>query len=370
MIETDVETLNQRLVHRIRVEGPMTFAAWMDAALYDPEEGYYCRGDLQRWGRTGDYRTSPERSSLFPATFARYFARLYDEMGQPPQWTILEAGSGSGHFASGVLATLNQYFPRVFAATRYVIDEVSLSARERCRAMTSVFGSRVEFGDVGSVAVEPGVIFSNELLDAFPVHRVAFSNGELKEFFVRVNSEGRFEWTLGRPSTPRLQEYLDLCQIALIEGQIAEINLNIADWLAKVAASLKSGYVVTVDYGASARELHSALPSDARYLGTLRAFHQHTMPEYLLAEPGSMDLTATVNWTFVDEVGQRLQLEVVDFKSQDKFLLDEGLLSQLESDIQACSDSERLRMSTAAREMILPGGMASNFQVVIQRKVD
>lgn len=369
MIETDVESLYQRLVQRIRVEGPITFAAWMDAALYDPAEGYYRRGDLKRWGRTGDYRTSPERSSLFPATFARYFARLYDEMGQPPQWTILEAGSGAGHFASGVLQTLSQHFPEVFAATRYVINDVSLNAQQLCREMTSAFGPRVEFGELGSVAVERGVIFSNELLDAFPVHRVACSHGELQEFFVSVDSEGRFELTLRPPSTSRLQEYLDLCQIHLVEGQIAEINLNIADWFTKVAASLKSGYVVTVDYGVSAQELHSALPSDARFLGTLRAFQRHTLAEHLLADPGSKDLTATVNWTFVEKVGQLLQLEVVDFKSQDKFLLDEGLLSQLESETKACSESEKLRMSTAAREMILPGGMATNFQVMIQRKV-
>ena len=274
MIETTIASLNDRLVRRIQLEGPITFADWMRAALYDPDDGYYCRGDLERWGRKGDYRTSPERSALFAATFARYFARLYEEMGQPSQWTILEAGSGGGHFVQVVLQTLNRHFPQVFAATRYVVDEVSLNARERCREMTSEFGQRVQFGEVGSVAVDPGVIFSNELLDALPIHRVTVSEGELREFFVDVNSDGKFQWILKSPSSGKLQDYLDLCGIRLSEGQIAEVSLEVEDWFNKASSSLKRGYVVSVDYGSKAHELYSSSRDDPRYLGTLRGFQK------------------------------------------------------------------------------------------------
>ena len=90
----------------------------MKAALYDEAGGYYKRSDLKRWGREGDYRTSPERSQLFAATFARYFASLYDELKQPSQWTIVEAGGGSGDFIGGVLRTLEKQFTQVFGATR------------------------------------------------------------------------------------------------------------------------------------------------------------------------------------------------------------------------------------------------------------
>ena len=101
------------------------------------------------------------------------------------------------------------------------------------------------------------------------------------------------------------------------------------------------------------------------------AFKKHSMVDDELDDPGSHDLTATVNWTFVELAGGRAGLEVVDFKSQNKFLLDEGLLSQLEVETEnAGSDSERLSFSTAAREMILPDGMASKFQVMVQRKVN
>ena len=366
MIETVPASLTERLTHRIHSAGPITFAEFMRSALYDPDGGYYCRSDIERWGREGDYRTSPERSELFAATFARYFARLYEELGSPAQWTILEAGAGSGHFARGVLQTLASYFPEAFAATRYVIDEVSASAQTVCRERTKPFADRIEFARVENVKLEPGVIFSNELLDAFPVHRVTRHGSELKEFFVDVDVNGNFAWVTQSPSTTRLQAHLDLCETELREGQIVEICLELENWIETIAASLKEGFVVSVDYGATAAELFS---SDNRRSGTLRGFRKHSFVEDVLASPGSHDLTATVNWTAVEKLGGLHQLEVVDFQPQDKFLIDAGLLNQLEIESRnANGDADRLRLSTAAREMILPDGMAARFQVMTQRK--
>src|SRR5215510_15768799 len=117
----------------------------MKAALYDPVNGYYQRSDRERWGRTGDYRTSPERSALFAATFARYFARLYEELGRPREWTIVECGAGGGDFAVGVLETLARQFPVVFEATSYVAYDVSLDALRRTRERLGDYGDRVKF---------------------------------------------------------------------------------------------------------------------------------------------------------------------------------------------------------------------------------
>src|SRR5688572_24827646 len=136
----------------------------MQTALYDEHQGYYRRHDRRRWGREGDYRTSPERSALFAATFARYFATLYEELGSPSRWVICEAGAGEGSFARRVLETFQVRFPQVFQATNYVIDEVNSSA-----SRLEPFAEQVQFTslkDVGPLA--PGIIFSNELLDAFP----------------------------------------------------------------------------------------------------------------------------------------------------------------------------------------------------------
>jgi len=103
--------LAERLREWIGREGALSFRDWMSAALYDEHQGYYLRRDVTRWGRAGDYRTSPERSPLFAATFAKYFATLYEELNAPPTWTIFEAGAGAGHFAHDVLASLRRDSP-------------------------------------------------------------------------------------------------------------------------------------------------------------------------------------------------------------------------------------------------------------------
>src|SRR5260370_10842005 len=130
-ISADVDSgnsLTSRLRARIELEGPITFRDWMAAALYDERDGYYCRAAGVRQGRAGDYRTAPESSPLFAATFARYFSRLFVELGEPTSWTIIEVGAGSGGFAHGVLAALQARHSPVFAATTYLIARVSGAA--------------------------------------------------------------------------------------------------------------------------------------------------------------------------------------------------------------------------------------------------
>ena len=352
-------SLAERLTELIRREGAITFHDWMKAALYDPEHGYYQRSDRERWGREGDYRTSPERSQLFAATFARYFARLYEELDRPAEWTVVECGAGDGSFAAGVLQTLGQQFPAVFAATKYVVCEVSRDTRVRQRLVE--FGDRVEFS-TDLVSVDVGIYFSNELLDAFPVHRVE-RNAEL---YVTVDSTGAFVWTTGPMSTPRLVEFCDTYSIELAQGQVIEINLEVDDWLAQVASKLANGFLITVDYGAEAAELYDATQ---RLKGTLRGFSKHSFVDDVLAQPGECDITSSINWTQVKTVGEKLGLKVVDFTSQDKFLMNAGLLEELEQQLsQAETEAEKASLTTGAREMILPGGMASSFQVLVQRR--
>jgi len=326
----------------------------MKAALYDPEHGYYQRSDRERWGREGDYRTSPERSQLFAATFARYFARLYEELERPAQWTIVECGAGEGSFAAGVLQTLSQQFPAVFAVTKYVVCEVNL---RRVRERLVEFGERVQFS-TEPISIDVGIYFSNELLDAFPVHRLVKD----AELYVTVDSTGAFVWTTGPLSTPRLAEFCD----ELAPGQVIEINLEVEDWLTQVASKLANGFLITVDYGAEAAELYDA---SQRPRGTLRGFSRHSFVDDVLAQPGEFDITSSVNWTQVRTVGEELGLKVVDFAPQDKFLLQAGLLEELEQQLsRAKTEAERARLTTGAREMILPGGMASSFQVLVQRR--
>jgi len=338
----------------------------MKAALYDPEHGYYQRSDRERWGREGDYRTSPERSQLFSATFALYFARLYEDLERPAPWTIVECGAGDGSFAAGVLQTLAVQFPAVFAATKYVVCEVSQDAQCRARERLVEFGDHVQFSD-DLIQVDTGIFFSNELLDAFPVHRVLRDEARLVELYVNVDSTGAFVWTIGPLSSPRLAEFCDTYSVELAQGQVIEINLGIDDWLTQIASKLADGFVITVDYGAESAELYD---SARRPKGTLRAFSRHSFVDDVLAQPGEYDITSSVNWTQVKAVGEKLGLKVIDFASQDKFLLQAGLLEQLEQQLSSAeTEGQKASLTTGAREMILPGGMASSFQVLVQRRV-
>jgi SAM-dependent MidA family methyltransferase len=316
----------------------------MKAALYDEAGGYYKRSDLKRWGREGDYRTSPERSELFAATFARYFAGLYDELGRPAQWTIVEAGPGAGDFAAGVWWSLQEQFPRVFEATRYVSVETS----EELEKLSPV---------------DVGIFFSNELLDSFPVHRLVQGPSEL---YVGVDAEGKFVWAKGPLSTPALKEFCREYSIELEDEQIIEVNLEVDGWLSLVASKLETGYLITVDYGAETCDLYDAA---LRPHGTLRAFSRHGFVDDVLAQPGDYDITSSVNWSQVQAAGARLGFTTVYFQQQDRFLLDAGLLDELQRGLaRLTTEADKLALSAGAREMILPGGMGTSFQVLVQKK--
>ena len=361
-----MSALTDRLRERIRSQGPINFHEWMKAALYDPDSGYYCRSDRERWGRQGDYRTSPERSVLFAATFARYFAKLHHDLGSPPLLPIVEVGAGAGHFAETVLETLRLRFPGIFSKTHYFVDEASADSRSRARLRLTRFGTRVELARLAALdPLDHAIVFSNELLDALPVHRVIMQEGRLRELHVGINNRGSFEWIVGELSTGRLSEFFSRLGVRLAEGQIADVNLEIENWMELVSRKLRSGYLITVDYGAEAAVLYNEERPD----GSLRAFYKHQVSGNVLFEPGQQDITSSVDWSLVKMVGATNGFRVVGFERQDRFLLDNGLLTELELRIsEVPRESERLRLSTSAREMVLPGSMAESFQVLVQKK--
>jgi SAM-dependent MidA family methyltransferase len=336
----------------------------MAAALYDPDHGYYFGPGRARWGREGDYRTSPERSILFAATFARYFASLHELLGAPAEWTIVEAGAGAGDFAAGILETLQNHFPKLSRATNYLIDERSEASRVLARERLQRFDAQVRFESLAELApIDAGVIFANELLDAFPVHRLTVRDGKLCEFYVGVDSHEDFEWRLGELSTTRLAEYSATLGFELAEGQIAEVNLDAEAWLELAARRLKSGFLVLVDYGAEAAELYH---SPARHQGSLRSFRNHQFTNNPLAQPGEQDLTTTIDWSFVRSVAERVGFRVANFERQDTFLLGAGILEELELRTdESTVAGENVKLRTEAREMILPSGMAASFQVLV-----
>ena len=239
----------------------------------------------------------------------------------------------------------------------------SQDARKRTAERLEKFGnsSVVELKDV-----KPGnsmIVFSNELLDAFPVHRVTKVDGKVKEFYITLSNESKFDWMVDDVSDGSIAQY---CNNSLAEGQIAEVSPAVVRWFEQLGQKVESGYVVTVDYGAEAEELYNITQ---RKQGTLRAFRRHQFVDDVLESPGECDITSSVDWTFVKTVGQRYGFEVEEFDRLDKFLMKAGILEQLEERLaNSIIDADRAQLTTAAREMILPGGMASTFQVLVQKR--
>ncbi|MGH9960725.1 MAG: SAM-dependent methyltransferase, partial [Pyrinomonadaceae bacterium] len=189
---------------------------------------------------------------------------------------------------------------------------------------------------------------------------------ELNEFYVGLSEDESFAWLLKKPSKEGLARYVAGYDGELVEEQIVEVNLDMLDWIESVSQKIRSGYLVTVDYGAEAGELFGAIE---RRGGTLRAFHRHMLNDDVLARPGEQDLTTTVDWTLMKGAGAANGFEVVEFERLDKFLLKVGLLEQVEFIVnQTNLESEKLWLRSQAREMVLPGGMAESFQVLVQRR--
>ncbi|MFN2533282.1 MAG: class I SAM-dependent methyltransferase [Pyrinomonadaceae bacterium] len=368
-VVTTFETFNrltEKLLHRIRSEGPIPFRDWMATALYGSEDGYYCRSGRQRWGREGDYRTSPERSSLFGAVFANYIASLYEQMARPTQFKMIECGGGDGKFAFDVLENLMRNDPQMLYSIRYVFDEASRSSIETAHQRLKPFEKSIDWQSLTSLqSINTGVVFANELFDAFPIHRVVRRADGFHEYYVNEVADA-FGWVEGPLSSRELLEFCERNLDSVLEDQSLEVNLAIKPWLQSVAETLQRGYVIVVDYGAESEELQNP---ELRPNGSLRAYRNHQLVDDVLSRPGDCDITSSVDWTHTRTVAQEVGFSCVTFERLDSFLLQEGLLAELQRTLDRIENGAyKTAITVAAREMVLPQSMAAGFQVLILKR--
>jgi SAM-dependent MidA family methyltransferase len=209
-----------------------------------------------------------------------------------------------------------------------------------------------------------GCVYSNEFVDALPVHRVVARATGLRELFVAVR-KGALVMEEGEPSTSALVEYLARYGVPLRNGQQAEINLAALGWIEQVAAKLERGFLLTIDYGYLAPELYSP----ARLGGTLLAYRAHRASEDVLVCPGAQDLTAHVNFSALIEHGREVGLLPLGFTSQAKFLLALGKENEF-ADLYApqASELERYQARLHLKQLIYPEGMGEIFRILVQGK--
>jgi SAM-dependent MidA family methyltransferase len=359
--------LEHRLIERIKREGQMTFRDFMHAALYDSEFGYYNTQRL-KLGPEGDYYTSSNVHSAFGASLARAFVELW--VGSIEPLTIIEMGAGTGQLALDVLSAIRDEYPETFEQLEYVIVETSAAMRKHQKDRLAAFVDRVQWREIAGLEQTPivGISFSNEFVDAMPVHRVRSRGGAIEEQYVTTVSGAEptalvLVWD--RPSTKSLGQYLKRATVTPREGQIIEINLDVMDWLSRSARALKDGFLITIDYG----DLAELLYAPDRLRGTLRSFHRHRLIDSPLQRVGEQDITASVNFTALIEYGRDFGFEVVTYERQAAFLTRMGLVDRLVAAYPASDSLDDLKDRLAVKNLFVPGGVSDNFRVLIQRKL-
>ena len=348
--------LISEIKRQIDKKGRITFAEFMDIALYWPGKGYYTSENV-RWGKDGDYLTSIDVSPVFGRLLAYQINEMWQNLGSPPQFSIIEVGAGREGLSFHIRDTIKKLFQEFYKAVDFQLVDVNPIHIQKLEERTS-FHSSIE-------DIKPGItgcIISNELIDAFPVHRVVEMDG-LKEIYVGYEDAGFME-IRGELSSSGLNDYLEKIGIKLEQGQKAEINLKALDWIKSIGALLKKGFVITVDYGLPARELFRHNRN-----GNLLCYYMHTMNNNPFHQIGYQDITAKVDFTSLAAAGRDAGLEVTGFTTQFYFFMGIGALGEFkEVEELNMGNLDAFQWNQGIKELMLPGGMGDDFKVLIQHK--
>jgi len=283
---------------RIGADGPLTFAEYQGLALYHPELGYYARDPRSGW--SGHFVTSPELDPAFGALWAVGFRRVWEALGRPRSFELIEVGPGEGGFANSVLGVVEGPFAD---ALIYRLVEPVPALAERQMSLLSTYDNVVWSASIDEVAsVTHGTVMANEVLDNLPVHLLEFRAGEFGELYVSATAEG-LELTPGPLSDPELLQLLPDTDFDVSEGHRLEVGPAAADFVRSCAARVKAGSVVLVDYGLTWRDLAD------RPSGTLVSYSDAGTDDAVLDRPGHKDITSHANW---DVVGSALRSEGFD----------------------------------------------------------
>jgi SAM-dependent MidA family methyltransferase len=358
-----VNPLASLLAERIRRFGPITFAEYMRECLYYPVHGYYSRGESKRFA---DYYTSVDVHPIFGRLLARQFAEMWQQLDHPAEFLIVEAGAGVGRLGGHILEFAQANLPEFYHALRYIAVERSPF---RCGQLAARLSRFVQAGKCRPsieipARIPAGCLFSNELLDALPIHRVLQQQNSLNEMFVTCDGT-RFSELPMPLSTCAITEYFAAQQISFQDGQHAEAGLEACDWITEIARRLDRGFVLTIDYGHEAADLF-----DSHHMaGTVFAYANHRGNEDFYAAPGEQDLTAHVNFTALRLWGQRHGLETLGLVTQTAFLLALGKGNDFADlyDVDM-DDTARLRARLQLKTLIFPEGMGERFHVLVQQK--
>jgi len=361
----------------IALRGPIPFARFMALALGHPTGGYYT-GPRERPTRGGDFLTAPELHPIFGAALARQLEEVWDRLGRPDPFTLVEYGAGAGTLALAILAGLREDRSPLAEALVYAPIELNTHRRAELEERTASAGlplvapptgaaRRAGVAPPAGAAPVAGAVVANEFLDALPVHAVEIRDGRPREVHVGVTARGAFTELLLPPSTPAIAARLDALAAAgvtLAEGQRAELCLAIEGWVADVAATLSAGIVLVIDYGAPAPELYGP----RRRGGTLMTYRDHAAdgsPDAPYRDIGERDITAHVDTTTLARLLDAAGFEILGDTTQAELLVGCGLEELLERERNRSADAAALLLLRSAVMRLLDPRHLGGFRAVL-----
>lgn len=355
--------LVQFIRETIRARGPISFAWFMQQALYHPARGYYSAGRCAI-GRRGDYYTNVSVGPLFGQLLAAQFAEIWERLGKIDNFVLVEQGAHHGEFARDVLESARQRWPDFLAALRYRIIEPFPVLQLRQLQALAGFENKIQWRD-SIDALEPftGVHFSNELLDAMPVHLIvsqcesgpsAPAKCAWLEKFVTLNAK-MFAFVDQPIADQKLREHLHKSPAQLV-GYQTEINLAALDWVDNLSRKLDRGYVLTIDYGYPRDEFFAP----HRSAGSLQVRAQHRLLGSPFEQIGNADITSHVEWTSIAECAEVCGFEVEGFTDQHHFIT--GIISELAHDIPR--ENADAKTKRALQTLLHPEMLGRNFQIL------
>ncbi|MBI4826235.1 MAG: SAM-dependent methyltransferase [Nitrospirae bacterium] len=356
-----MKQLKNIIIEKIKKDGSVTFEKFMEMALYYPELGYYSNPEVAI-GRHGDFYTSPHLHPVFGAMIAKQLIEMWEILGKPSEFHAVEIGAGEGYLSKDILDHLTKQSHDISNSLKYAIIEPFKHFEKKQGDLLAKHKERVTWFQ--SLKDMPGkingCIFSNELLDAFPVHIVEMDNG-LKEVCLNYDPGGLIE--IKQDITDiELMDYIRQFSTGFPQGYRTEINLRIKDWLKEISSILSNGFLLTIDYGYTAKEYYS----EERNRGTLLCYHDHQINENPYEYVGEQDITAHVDFSSVKKWGDEAVLETLGYTSQGTYLVASGI-DEIITELYADSPNYAAEIKKI-KGLIMPEGMGESHMVMIQYK--
>ena len=345
----------------------ITFADYMDLVLYHRQYGYYA-SSAERISEDGDFLTSPHLAPDFGEMLAIQLYQIWQILGEPQLFNIVEMGAGQGLLAAQILEYSSRIDPNFFQSIDYIIIETAPAMIVAQQVRLKDLPVRwCEWAEIPDRSIS-GCFLSNELIDALPVHQVVVVEQQLQEVYVINGDDERvFTETIAELSTDKLAEYWQLNQIDLLSGKYpdryrTEVNLAALGWLEQVFKKLQRGYAISIDYGYTADRYYNPMRSQ----GTLQCYYQHAHHNDPYINIGNQDLTAHVDFTALDRQGELLGLHTVGFIQQGMFLMALGLGTRIAeiSNISSGDIQSLLRRRQNLHQLIDPMGLGK-FGVLV-----